>query len=85
MYQLGRYRWEYGGPVLTSEGIQEKILVTRREGSPPMLIVISSPCERYCEARESALVNTLRYISDILAYEINDLDFSEYWHDVEKL
>ena len=49
-----------------------------------MLIVVSRPCERYCEARESALVNTLRYISDILAYEINDLDFFEYWHDVGK-
>jgi hypothetical protein len=43
-----------------------------------MLIVISRPCERCCEARESALVNTLRYISDILAYEINDLHFFEY-------
>jgi len=78
MYHLGRYKWEYGGPVLTSEGIQVKILVTRSEGSRPMLIVVSRPCERSCEARESALVNTLRYISDILAYEINDLHFSEY-------
>jgi hypothetical protein len=43
-----------------------------------MPIAISRPYERSCEARESALVNTLRYISDILAYEINDLHFSEY-------
>ena len=78
MYHLCRYKWKYGGPVLTSEEIQEKILVTRRKGSRPMLIVISRPCERSCEVRESALVNTLRYISDILAYEINDLHFSEY-------
>ena len=78
MYHLGRYKWEYGGPVLTSEGIQEKILVTRSEDSRPMLIVVSRSCERSCEARESALVNTLRYISDILAYEINDLHFSDY-------
>ena len=78
MYHLGRYKWEYGDPVLTSEGIQEKILVTRREDSWPMLIVVSRPCERTCEARESALVNTLRYITDILAYEMNDLYFSEY-------
>ena len=77
MYHLGRYKWEYGGPVLTSKGIQVKILVTRSEGSRPMLIVVSRPCERSCEARESALVNTLRYISDILAYEMNDLHFSE--------
>ena len=56
MYQLGRYRWEYGGPILNSEGIQEKILVTRREGSPPMLIVVSRPCEQSCEARETVLI-----------------------------
>ena len=78
MYHLGRYKWEYGGPVLTSEGIQVKILLTRSEGSRPMLIVVSRPCERSCEAMESALVNTLRYISDILAYEMNDLHFSKY-------
>ena len=78
MYNLGCYKWEYGGLVLTSEGIQVKILVTRSEGSRPMLIVVSRPCERSCEAMESALVNTLRYISDILAYEMNDLYFSEY-------
>ena len=78
MYHLGRYKWEYGGHVLTSEGIQVKILVTRSEGSRPMLIVVSRPCERSCKARESALVNALRYISDILAYEMNDLHLSEY-------
>ena len=86
MYHLGRYKWEYGDPVLTSEGIQEKILVTRREGSQPMLIVVSKPCERSCETEESALVNTLRYITDILAYKINDLHFSKYmvrhWKDL---
>ena len=78
MYHLGRYKWEYGGPVLTSKGIQEKILVTRSEDSRPMLIVIRRPYEQSYEVRESALVNTLRYISDILAYEMNDLHFSEY-------
>ena len=78
MYHLGRYKWEYGGPVLTSEGIQVKIPVTRSEGSLPMLIVVSRSCERSYEARESALVNTLRYISDILTYEMNDLHFFEY-------
>ena len=78
MCHLGRYKWKYGGPVLTSEGIQVKILMTRSEGSRPMLIVVSRPCERSCEAMESALVNTLRYISDILAYEMIDLHFFEY-------
>ena len=78
MYHLGHYKWEYGGPVLTSKGILEKILVTRSEGSQPMLIVVSRPCEQSCKAKESALVNTLRYISEILAYEINNLHFSKY-------
>ena len=78
MYHLGRYKWEYGGPVLTSEGIQEKILVTRSEDSRPMLIVVSRSCERSCEARESALVNTLLYITDGLAYKINDLQYNIY-------
>ena len=78
MYHLGRYKWKYGGPVLISEEIQETILVTRKEGSRPMLIAVSRPCERTHEARESALVNTSRYINDILAYEMNDLHFSEY-------
>ena len=73
MYHLGHYKWEYGGPVLTSEGIPKKILVTGSEDSRPMLIVVSRPCERSCEARESALVNALRYIIDILADEMNDL------------
>ena len=78
MCHLGRYKWKYGGPVLISEGIQKKNLMARSEGSRPMLIVVSRPCERPCEARESALVNTLRYISEILSYEINNMHFSEY-------
>jgi hypothetical protein len=78
MYQLGRYKWEYAGLVLTLEGIQEKIIVTCRGCSEPLLIIISRPCERSYEAKESALVDTLRYISDIWNYEMNDLHFSEY-------
>ena len=77
MYHLGRYKWEYGGPVLTSEGIQEKNIVTRGRFGP-LLIVVNRPCERSCEARESTLGNTLRYNSDIFAYEMNDLHFSDY-------
>ena len=60
--------------------------MTRREDSRPYLIVVGRPCERSCEARESALVNTLRYITQILAYEIDDVHFSEYvvrhWEDL---
>ena len=57
---------------------RKKILVTRSEDSRPMLIAVSRPYEQSCEVRESALVNILRYISDILAYEMNDLHFFEY-------
>ena len=78
MYQLGRYKWEYASPVLTLEGIEEKIIVTSRGHFEPLLIVVSRPCERSCEARESALINTLRYTSDIRAYKINDLPFTKY-------
>jgi hypothetical protein len=46
--------------------------------SQPLLIVVSRPCDRSFEARESALVNILCYISDIWAYEMNDLHFSDY-------
>lgn len=33
MYQMGGYEWEYASSTFISEGIQEKILVTRRKGS----------------------------------------------------
>ena len=78
MSQLGHFKWEYADPFLTSEGIQEKNIVTSRRRYEPLLIVVSIPFERSCEVRKSALVNTLHYISDIRAYEMNDLYFSEY-------
>jgi hypothetical protein len=74
---LGRYEWEYGTPVETTEGIQIKILVGMGAGRP-YLIIISRPCEQTCEAKESALVNALRYISSILVYEVNDEHFGMY-------
>lgn len=77
LHQLGGYSWHFGEPIFTSEGIQERIVVTRGS-SGPLLMVMSRPCERSCEAKESALINTMIYISDICAYEINDLHFSEY-------
>jgi len=52
--------------------------VTTSEDSRPLLIVISRPYERSCEARKSALVNTLLYITDGLADEINDMDYNLY-------
>jgi hypothetical protein len=77
LYQLGGYNWAYGDPIFTIEGIQQTINVWRGRSGPP-LSVVSKPCERYCEAKESVLVHTLRYICDILGYEMNDLHFSEY-------
>ena len=77
MPQLGPYEWEFGGPTPTTHGFQEHVRVTNLSPSPrTLLTVVGRPCARSCEVRESALVNILRYISDILAYEMNDLHFS---------
>ena len=51
-----------------------RVLASQRH----LLTVIGRPCARSCEARESALVNTLLYIIDGLAYEINDLHYNHY-------
>jgi hypothetical protein len=46
------------------------LLVTKTEfdlaTSRPLLIVVSRPCARTCEASESALLNVLLYIDDSL-------------------
>jgi hypothetical protein len=34
--------------------------------SRPLLIVVSRPCARTCEASESALLNVLLYIDDLI-------------------
>ena len=79
MPQLGRYEWQFAGPTATAHGCRERVLVTRVSASPQhLLTVIGRPCARSCEARESALVNTLLYITDGLAYEINDLHYNLY-------
>jgi hypothetical protein len=83
MYASG-YEWKYVDewPTLTAEGFQEKLLVTKRESSDPptsqpLLTVVSRPCARTFEARESALFNALDYINDICTYHIGDLHFTE--------
>ena len=79
MPQLGPYKWEFGGPTPTTHGFQERVLVRRVSASPRhLLTVVGRPCARSCEARESALVNTLLYITDGLGYEINDLHYNLY-------
>jgi hypothetical protein len=81
MYQLG-YNWKYAyeWPTLAMKGFQTKLLTTKR-GDPPTsrapLNVVSRPCARSCEARESALVNALVFINDIFGYHIGDLHFTE--------
>ena len=79
MPQLGPYEWQFARPIATTRGIHECVLVTRVLASPQhLLTVVGRPCARSCEARESALVNTLLYITDGLGYEINDLHYNLY-------
>ena len=79
MAQLGPYEWQFAGPTATTHGFQERVLVRRVSASPRhLLTVVGRPCARSCEARESALVNTLLYITDGLAYKINDLQYNIY-------
>ena len=79
MPQLGPYEWQFAGPTTTTHGFQEHVLVTRVSASPRhLLTVVGRPCARSYEARESALVNTLLYITDGLAYEINDVHYNYY-------
>ena len=79
MPQLGPYKWEFGGPTPTTHGFQERVRVTNLSASRrTLLIVVGRPGARSCEARKSALVNTLLYITDGLADEINDVDYNLY-------
>ena len=81
MYQLG-YDWKYAHewPTLTTEGFKAKLLATKR-GDPPTsrapLNVVSRPCARNCEARQSAVVNALLFINHIFGYHIGDLYFTK--------
>ena len=83
MYALG-YDWKYADewPTCTMAGFQEKLLATKRGSSDPPtaqppLTVVSRPCARTFEARESALFNALDYVNDICGYHISDLHFAE--------
>jgi hypothetical protein len=66
----------------TTVGFQEKLLVVKWGSfDPPTsqspLTVISRPCARTFEARESALFNALNYVNDICGYHIGDLHFAK--------
>jgi len=84
MYALG-FDWKYADecPTLTTEVFQEKLIMTKRGSSDPPtsrppLTIVSRPCARTFEARESALLNALLYVNDILSYYIGDLHFAEF-------
>ena len=84
MCALG-FDWKYADewPTLTTEGFQEKLIMTKRGSSDPLtsrppLTVISRPCAYTFEARESALLNALLYANNICGYKIGDLHFAEY-------
>ena len=84
MYALG-FDWKYANewPTLTTEGFQEKLVMTKRGSSDPLtsrlpISVASRPCAHTFEARKSALLNVLLYVKDICGYKIGDLDFAEY-------
>ena len=64
------------------QDFQEKLLAAKRGSSDPPtsqppLTVVSRPCARTFEARESAIFNALNYINDICGYHIGDLHFAE--------
>jgi hypothetical protein len=71
-------KYTHERPTLTTEGFQAKLVATKR-GDPPTsetgLKVISRPCARSCEARESALVNSLVFINN--HFHIGDLHYTE--------
>jgi hypothetical protein len=72
--------WKYADkwPTLTFEGFQAKLLVNnKRLVDPPLLIILSRPCARSYEARESALVHALNFVDDVCAYHIGDLHYTE--------
>jgi hypothetical protein len=79
MYALG-YEWKYADewPTLTTKGFQEKLLTTKRGSSdPPPLTVVSRPCARTFEAKESVLLHALDFVNDVNGYHIGDLHFTD--------
>ena len=83
MYALG-YDWKYADewPTRTMAGFQKKLLATKRGSSDspttqPPLIVVSRPCARTFETRDSALFNALNYVNTICGYHIDGLHFDE--------
>ena len=80
--QLDFRKYAAERPTLATEGFQDKLFVTKRGSNPPTsrppLIVVSRPCARTYEARESALLNALLYVNAILSYYIGDLHYAKF-------
>ena len=79
IHQLGCH-WQYGGPTYTTYGFHYCVHVSLEPGpvTSPLLSVISRPCAQTCEARESALMNILLYINDVLGYIMSDIHYTDY-------
>jgi hypothetical protein len=44
----------------------------------PLFEIYESPCDCECEAKESALVHALAYISEVLDFKIGDFNYMDY-------
>ena len=40
--------------------------------------IYGSPCDRHCEAKESALIHALAYFSEVLDFKIGDFNYMNY-------
>ena len=72
MYALS-FNWKYADecPTLTTEGFQKKLIMTKRGSSDPLtsrppLTIVNRPYARTFKARESALLNALLHINNIV-------------------
>jgi hypothetical protein len=62
-------RWEVPGSSF--------ILPTYQFNSP-LFEIYGSPCDRESEAKESALIHALAYISEVLDFKIGDFNYMDY-------
>jgi hypothetical protein len=44
----------------------------------PLFEIYGSPCDRAYEAKESALIHALAYISEVLDFKIGDFNYMDY-------
>jgi hypothetical protein len=44
----------------------------------PLFEIYGSPCDRECEAKESALIHALAYISEVPDFKIGDFNYMDY-------